>query len=205
MTIGICGGSGAGKTTLLKRLYAEYSQFNPSVLSLDNYYLPIEKQVKDENGQYNFDLPSALDREKIYKDLLQLKSGKSIRIREYHFNAPPNTENYIEIHPSDMLIVEGIFLFEYQEVAKEMDFNIFIELDFETQLQRRIIRDKKTRGYSEEAIIYQWENHVMPCYEKHLLPYKSNADFVYRNDERADEDFEKLIKILNTAFIKRSD
>ena len=62
MIIGICGGSGSGKTTLLNRLKEEFKHSNPSVISLDNYYLPIEKQEKDDNGKVNFDLPTALDR-----------------------------------------------------------------------------------------------------------------------------------------------
>ena len=44
MIVGICGGSGSGKTTLLKRLCSQFSDLQPSVFSMDNYYLPIEEQ-----------------------------------------------------------------------------------------------------------------------------------------------------------------
>ena len=57
MIIGICGGSGSGKTTLLKRLCSHFSELSPSVFSMDNYYRSIENQYKDENQEYNFDLP----------------------------------------------------------------------------------------------------------------------------------------------------
>ena len=63
--IGICGGSGSGKTTLLKRLSETFEGVNPSVFSMDNYYFPIEMQRKDQNGIVNFDLPSALDEQKL--------------------------------------------------------------------------------------------------------------------------------------------
>ncbi len=59
MIIGICGGSGSGKTTLLKRLRDHFKDLNPSVFTMDNYYLPIDKQHKDPKGEYNFDLPTA--------------------------------------------------------------------------------------------------------------------------------------------------
>ena len=75
MIIGICGGSGSGKTTLLNKLKAEFKDLEPSIISLDNYYLPIEQQKKDENGKVNFDLPSALDREKISADLSKVING----------------------------------------------------------------------------------------------------------------------------------
>ena len=57
-------------------------------------------------------------------------------------------------------------------------------------------RDQETRGYSREDIMYQWENHVKPCYENYLLPYENEADFRFRNDENADQDFEILVEII---------
>jgi len=63
-------------------------------------------------------------------------------------------------------------------------------------LDRRLYRDQETRGYSREDIMYQWDNHVKPCYENYLLPYQEEADFVFRNDSRADYDFDRLTKKL---------
>ena len=75
-----------------------------------------------------------------------------------------------------------------------MDYSIFIEVDPEIQLDRRLYRDQETRGYSREDIMYQWENHVIPCYDNYLLPYRDEADFKFRNDNRANDDFEILAK-----------
>lgn len=194
MIIGICGGSGSGKTTLLRRLSEEFKHLNPSIFTMDNYYHPIEKQMLDDQGQYNFDLPTALDEERLSADLRKLGSGESISVKEYHFNAPPNKNVLITIEPSELIIVEGLFLFHYAEVREMLDFSIFIEVDHTVQLDRRIYRDQESRGYTRDAILYQWENHVMPCYEKYLLPYKESADFIFRNDSRADDDFKRLSK-----------
>jgi len=84
--IGICGGSGSGKTTLLNRLAEYYTEYNPSVFSMDNYYKPIEEQSIDTNGKVNFDLPSALNKELLVKDLKRLVGGKSIEVFEYQFS-----------------------------------------------------------------------------------------------------------------------
>jgi len=194
MIIGICGGSGSGKTTLLKRLAQSFSSLNPSVFSMDNYYLSIDQQHVDDNGEINFDLPSALDQELLTNDLRALANGEPIEVKEYHFNAPPDKNVLITIQPSELIIVEGLFLFEYSEVHKLLDFSIFIEVDQEVQLDRRLYRDQETRGYTREAIMYQWENHVTPCYNNFLFPYRSKADFRYRNDAHADEDFALLEK-----------
>lgn len=196
MIVGICGGSGSGKTTLLNRLCRQFEHFNPSVFSMDNYYLPIEKQAKDENGVHNFDLPTALNKEKLIADLNKLVEGDSIIVKEYHFNAPPDKNVLITIDPSRLIIVEGLFLFHFEEVRRLLDYSIFIKVDPKVQLDRRLYRDQETRGYSREDIMYQWENHVKPCYENYLLPYENEADFRFRNDEYADQDFEVLAEII---------
>ena len=204
MIVGICGGSGSGKTTLLRRIEEHYREKNPSVFIMDNYYYPIETQYQDENGVYNFDLPTALDEQKLTEDLHKLVAGEPITVREYHFNAPPDKKILITVEPSEFLIVEGLFLFHYQGVREKLDFSIFIDVDPQIQLDRRLYRDQETRGYSHDAIIYQWENHVKPCYENYLLPYKEDADFIFRNDVHADEDFELLIKTLDKKLEKVS-
>ena len=105
MIIGICGGSGSGKTTLLNRLFREFGHLNPSVFSMDNYYLTIDNQHIDENGVYNFDLPTALDHSKLITDLQQLISGEEIVVKEYHFNSPPDKNVSVTVKPSDLIIV----------------------------------------------------------------------------------------------------
>lgn len=192
MVIGICGGSGSGKTTLLKRLADHFKDISPSIFSMDNYYLPIEHQARDINGEVNFDLPTALDEARLTKDLEELRAGNSIEVKEYHFNAPPSKNVLITLEPSELVIVEGLFLFEYEGVRKALDYSIFVDVDLKIQLDRRLYRDQETRGYSHESIMYQWNNHVMPCFEQFLFPHKDSADFIFNNDERADNDFEKL-------------
>jgi uridine kinase len=201
MIIGICGGSGSGKTTLLKRLAEHFNEVSTTVFSMDNYYLPIEKQVSDANGHINFDLPSALNKERLVNDLCMLKSGKSIEVKEYHFNAPPNKNVLITLDPAPVIIVEGLFLFHYREVLEMIDFSIFMDVDPEIQLDRRLYRDQESRGYTREAILYQWDNHVLPCFQQFLEPYKADADFLFRNDHRADNEFNRLIEEISPKMV----
>jgi len=200
MIIGICGGSGSGKTTLLKRLSEKLAHLNPSIFSMDNYYRPIELQEKDENGEVNFDLPTALDRERLVADLRELASGNPIEVKEYHFNSPPDKNVLITIHPSQVIIIEGLFLLHYAEVKELIDFSIFMEVDPMVQLDRRLYRDQETRGYSREAIIYQWENHVLPCFRKYLQPYEADSDFRFHNMNQMDDEFDRLMYELNMRF-----
>ena len=197
--IGICGGSGAGKTTLLRRLSDIFGEVRPSIFSMDNYYFPKSMQQLDSNGIVNFDLPTAIDEERLTADLKSLMQGKAIEVKEYFFNSPPDKNVLITIQPSAFIIVEGLFLFHYKEVFKSLDYSIFVDVDHATQLDRRIYRDQETRGYSREDILYQWENHVLPCYANFIEPYKNTSDFIFRNDQHADEDFKILSDKLATV------
>lgn len=202
MILGICGGSGSGKTTLLKRIAKAFDTMQPSVFSMDNYYLPIEEQEKDKNGEVNFDLPTALNKNQLIEDLRSLVQGNPIEVKEYHFNAPPDKNTLITIHPSPIVIVEGLFLFEYKEVQELLDFSIFVDVDLDVQLDRRLYRDQETRGYSRESILYQWENHVQPCFTNFLEPYRKHADFRFRNDAHAENDFTELKQVIESILAK---
>ena len=194
--IGIGGGSGSGKTTLLRRLAEFYHKNNQAIFSMDNYYNPIEQQQKDNKNIVNFDLPTALDEEQLTKDITTLSRGEPIEVKEYFFNSSPNKNVLLTIQPSRLIIVEGLFLFHYLGVKKLLDYTIFVDVEHEIQLDRRIYRDQETRGYSRSDIIYQWENHALPCYNNYILPHKSSANFIYRNDHHADEDFNQLISLI---------
>ena len=127
-------------------------------------------------------------------DLKKLSKGESVLVKEYHFNSPPDKNVLLNLDPSELIIVEGLFLFHFKGVQELLDYSIFIEVEPKIQLDRRLYRDQETRGYTQEAILYQWNNHVTPCYKNYLLPYRSNANFKFRNDKYADEDFNSLVK-----------
>lgn len=203
MVIGICGGSGSGKTTILKRLAEDFGHLKPSVFSMDNYYKPIQLQQRDAKGVVNFDLPTALDKDKLIHDFRLLISGESVDVAEYQFNVSNNKHILITLDPSELIIVEGIFVFEYPEVFELLDYGIFIDVDLQVQLDRRLYRDQENRGYSREDVLYQWKNHVTPCYNQYIGPHEKNADFIFHNDSRADVDYGVLLQNLKDLIGKK--
>ncbi|MBY0542185.1 MAG: uridine kinase, partial [Sphingobacteriaceae bacterium] len=86
------------------------------------------------------------------------------------------------------LIVEGLFILHFKQIAELLNLKIFIEADEEVALQRRIKRDGMERGYPEEDVLYKWKNHVVPAYREFLLPYKEECDqIVFNNDDTPDD------------------
>ena len=59
--IGITGGSGSGKTSLIRKLKNAFTEGSITVLSQDDYYVPMEEQFVDDHGVHNFDLPTAIN------------------------------------------------------------------------------------------------------------------------------------------------
>lgn len=180
--MGIAGGSASGKTSFLNALLNAFTADEISLVSQDNYYRPAEQQLADENGRLNFDLPDSLYREEFHHDLQLLAAGIPVRRQEYTFNNPSATPGIVVVNPAPIVVIEGLFVFHYDEVWHMLDYKVYLHADEGIRLQRRIERDGRERGYPEEDVRYQWEYHVMPADRKYLQPFKDRCDLVVEND-----------------------
>jgi uridine kinase len=106
-TIGITGGSGSGKTYFINTLANRFSHDEICLISQDHYYKARDLQTTDDQGVQNFDLPSAIERERFHQDILKLKSGQTLQIKEYTFNNSLAKPTTIEFKPAPILIIEG--------------------------------------------------------------------------------------------------
>ena len=197
-TIGITGGSGSGKTFFLNGLASHFAPTDICLLSQDNYYKPIDKQARDENGVENFDLPGAIDRETFHADVIKLKAGENITKIEYTFNNPKAEPSYLHFNAAPILVVEGLFVQYFEEIEQELDLKIFIEAKPHVKIARRIRRDQVERGYDIADVLYRYEFHVMPVYEGLIEPLKHNADLVIPNNSRSDRALKVLIGYLKS-------
>ncbi|OIQ37247.1 MAG: hypothetical protein BM555_01175 [Crocinitomix sp. MedPE-SWsnd] len=198
--VGITGGSGVGKTTLIDGLKNEF-EGKVSTFSLDNYYLSKDQQAKDENGVVNFDLPSALDIDRMRADLIELKAGNPIKQKIYQFNNPSNEDSFLKIEPANLLIVEGLFVMHYEFIKDLLDYSVYLSVDRKLQLERRLLRDVQERNYSEKDVMYQWENHVVPSYENFVKPYKEEADLIITNNDKFDENIHILTSVIHDKIV----
>lgn len=179
--IGLTGGSGSGKTAFINALVREFGEQNICVVSQDHYYFPIEQQKLDENGVVNFDEPETIDRLTFEKDMRRLKSGERVERLEYTFNNENKNPELIIFAPAPVVVLEGLFVLYYEELQDLIDLRLFIDTPSHLALKRRIFRDQIERGYDLEDVLYRFEYHVMPAYEKYLRPSKETADLVIPN------------------------
>lgn len=199
--VGITGGSASGKTSFLHDLAAAFSPEQITVVSQDHYYHPREKQLKDANGETNFDLPTSINRALFYEDIHALIQGEEIQKQEYTFNNPLKKPGVITLKPAPIMVLEGLFVFHYDEICDLCDLRIFIEADESIAYQRRLHRDFHERGYSPESVAYQWKAHVMPSYRQYLLPLRSKADLVVMNNQHYKTGLEVVLNHLQSKVL----
>ncbi len=180
--IGIAGSSGSGKTFFLNCFVDHFAKHEVALISQDDYYIPAHTKTQEENKRYNFDLPTAIDREAFYRDIRLLFEGHTVYREEYTFNNPVLKPKTIETRPAPVLIVEGLFIFFYEEINHLLNHRIFLHAEEDIALQRRLKRDLIERGYHEEDVRYKWVNHVMPAYRQYLLPFRDQCDRILINN-----------------------
>ena len=184
--IGITGGSGSGKTSIIKLLRDKFSEAELCLISQDNYYLDRNQQLHDDNGVVNFDLPTCLNEKQFLQDIRTLIEGKSIEFTEYTFNNDLRESRVIKIDSAPIIVVEGLFVFYYEEMRKLMDLKVYVDASDIVKLKRRIQRDQVERNYPIDDVLYRYEYHVTPAYQNYILPFKRQADIIINNEYKFD-------------------
>mgnify|MGYP001556501790 CR=1 FL=1 len=190
--IGITGGSGSGKTTLIRKLRKAFSTEELCIISQDDYYRPREAQQQDANGVTNFDLPSSIDDQAFLQDIKRLRAGETVRRMEYVFNNPLAKAKELTFEPAPIIIVEGLFVFHFAEIAESMDMKVYVHAKDNLKVIRRIRRDQVERNYPLDDVLYRYQHHVLPAFEQYIAPYKEDADLVINNNHSFDRAFQVL-------------
>ncbi|PWJ60326.1 uridine kinase [Dyadobacter jejuensis] len=201
--IGITGGSASGKTYFMKSLIESFAEEDICRISQDNYYHPIHRIPKDLNGIENFDLPETIDHQLFGEHLSLLKQGKTIEHPEYTFNNPKIAPKVLYFTPKPIIIVEGIFVFFFPEIARQIDLKVFVDAKEHVKIKRRIIRDNNERGYDLNDVLYRWEHHVGPTYDKFIEPLRYEADIIINNNTHCDTGLEVLQGFLQKKIEER--
>ena len=201
--IGITGGSASGKTFFMKTLIDSFATEDICRISQDNYYRPIHEIPKDENGVENFDLPETIDHFLFAEHLAILRAGREVSQKEYTFNNPLLKPELIVFEPRPIIIVEGIFVFYFPEIASLIDLKVFVDAKEHVKIKRRIIRDNTERGYDLDDVLYRWEHHVAPTYDKFIGPLRSEADIIINNNSKFEVGLEVLTEFLRKKLEER--
>lgn len=179
--IGITGGSGSGKTRFIHELRKLFTEDEMCIISQDEYYLPRDRQVWDDAGYQNFDLPQSIDYKSFSADIQSLVEGQQVEKEQYVFNNPNQDPKMLLFKPAPVILVEGLFVFYFDQIRDLLDLKVFIDAEDVIKLKRRIIRDAGERNYPMDDVLYRYEYHVLPAYRSFIEPFKRQADIVVNN------------------------
>ena len=178
VVIGVAGGTGSGKSTLVKRLQEAFRNDDVATICHDFYYKAHPKLTYEERTKLNYDHPDAFDTWLMVEHIKALKEGKAVECPTYSFVEHNRTEETLHIEPSKVIIVDGILIFENEELRNFMDIKVFVDTDADVRLARRILRDVRERGRSMESVISQYTTTVKPMHEQFVEPSKRYADVI---------------------------
>ena len=177
--IGICGASGSGKSTLAAELVRDMG-VESIVLNQDAYYLDHPDLTFEERVKLNYDEPCIFDHDLLYHDVCTLLEGKPITRKAYDFSQHRRSDTSDVITPGNakVLIVEGIHSFYDRRLLDKMFLKLYINVEPDICLLRRIQRDIKDRGRQIDNIADQYLSTVKPMYDRYIRNYIHDADVV---------------------------
>ena len=105
-------------------------------------------------------------------------AGRPITRKAYDFSLHARCDTHEIIEPAEVLIVEGIHAFYDERLRDKMFLKLYINVEPDICLLRRISRDIKDRGRQIDNIADQYLSTVKPMYDRWIRNYIQDADVV---------------------------
>jgi len=198
----IAGPTSSGKTTFANKLcmYLQNSGYVAKALSVDHYYLPLDRQPKyrktQKRSDVDYDHIESMDVDLVGEHLNKLARGQSVVTPVYDMKSGYRKDpgEPLEALPSNgILVIEGIHALNplyTQAVDASMVYKVFIspltamQMDDHNavkttnhRLLRRMCRDYLFRAHSASRTLSMWNN-VRRGEGFWIFPHQNNADFV---------------------------
>lgn len=175
--VGIVGGSGCGKTTFAEKIH----QACPGsiLISQDSYFKDLSLLSFEDREKVNFDHPGSLEFFLLREHLIDLKNGQTIEQPIYNFHLHVREKQTVSVEPAQVVLVEGTLLLAVPEVRDLFDIKIFVDIDDDIRILRRIERDMKERSRDFNSIKEQYLQTVKPMHNAFVEPSKKYADVIF--------------------------
>ena len=189
----ISGPSGSGKTTSAMRVAAMLKKkgCGAHVISMDNYFLPLKRDIELHGEDIDYESPDRLDSELFSEHLELLQRGVEIDVPGFDFAKQDRVEGMkLKREPGDLVILEGIHALNPLVTGHSDDYTHRIYVSVRTRIQsgdallhpskirlmRRLMRDKLYRG-RELAETMEFFKSVERGEDLYIMPHKHRADF----------------------------
>ena len=198
----VAGPSGSGKTTFAHRLGIQLrvNGIEPVALSLDNYYVDRTRTPLGEDGEPDFEALEAIDLPLFRQQLAELLAGKEVATPRFSFQhgrrMDPDAWVPMRLLDDEVLVIEGIHGLNQrltESIPESSTFRIFISalsqlaiddhnriFTADARLIRRIVRDRRYRGFTAERTLELWER-VRRGEGRWIFPFQERADVIFNS------------------------
>ena len=104
--------------------------------------------------------------------------GQPITRKQYDYALHRRADTEELIYPREVLILEGIHCFHDERLCQLMYLKLYMNVEPDICLLRRIQRDIKERAREIDGISHQYLTTVKPMYDKYIRNYVSSADVI---------------------------
>ena len=185
LVIGICGASGSGKSTLAMELCNAIGDDGCVIINHDSYYRDHPQLSFQERALLNYDEPSIFDHDLFLNDVKTLLEGRPVTHKAYDYAQHRRADRDAElIYPAKVLIIEGIHVFYDERLCELMFLKLYMSVEPDICLLRRITRDINERGRAIDNISAQYLTTVKPMYDQHIRNYINLADVIVAHGGR---------------------
>ncbi|MFA4845026.1 MAG: hypothetical protein WC654_00500 [Patescibacteria group bacterium] len=164
LLIGLSGLSGAGKSTLAEHLEA---QGGVKRFRFDAYYKTKADCPRLDDGRLHWDLPESLYLDEVHDVLCELKDGQDIFLPIYNRRLCERTGKML-YKSAPVIFVEGLQLFSDARIRGLFDLRLWLEIDEETALARRLLRQPDYDVDYHRAV-------ALPAQREFVLPLRAHA------------------------------
>jgi len=173
--IGIAGGSGSGKSTFAKALADKLQPLKVENISTDHFFkMPLPTMISPSTGREveDWNSPKSIDSDKFIETVRAFREGDS---------------------DVDVVLVEGLSVLYFEELLDFYDLKLFVELDTEERMYRRIQRNMKAWGVTMEEVADYFLEAAKFSEQRNFLWTKRRADLFINGGA----DFEMPVNIVS--------
>lgn len=178
--VGVAGGSASGKSGVVRELVRLLEPTRAAVVPHDAYYYDVSHLPFEQRLSHNFDHPDALETRRLIRDLKRLRNGLPIDVPVYDFVSNARAAETRVVQSAPVIIVEGILVLHEPGLRAQMDLCVFVDVEEEERLARRLHRDVDERGRSRSSVLAQHHGSVQPMHDRFVEPSRHHADVVIR-------------------------
>ncbi|MBQ1346608.1 MAG: uridine kinase [Erysipelotrichaceae bacterium] len=206
IVIGIAGGTCSGKSSIAGILIDEFRYTKSiNIIREDDYYKDQSHLPMEERAKTNYDHPLAFDFDLMTEHITKLIAGETIEKPTYDYTVHNRSDITEIVHPSDVIIIEGLFALYREEIRKLEDIKIFVDTPADIRFIRRLKRDVTERARTIESITEQYLTTVKPMHDQFLEPTKQYADLIIPQGKSNTVAIDLLKTKINSILNEKSD